>query len=1236
MSSTKSLKRKASTSKVGSKKRVPIQQPSPSPSDLDEGFENLEDGIGADDDVEDEGIYDDPMIDRQGSDDDDDEDENDEDGSEEEEEEEEGASPKAGPSRSTNSNTKHLYKAPTLEEMEKLKSVEQSGGTTFSLQLSAILESTLLPLTPQANLKTVLSTLHSTILSLPSLPPLPPTKAIKRIGKQVKIPFTGGEEWDPTKNEVKWQLGWGKPEEIVVGGSWGVVGGYKKGKGEAGNIDLVVVMPSAMFSPKDRMDYRYFHKRSHYLAVIYATIQKLAMHDGPLNGVKLSWDVSMGDARRPIINVSAGKDQGLKHRLDIRIHASILPSVFPLSTLSPSKSLLRSEVPTPLYSSSIINDTLHKPHLLHLHRLSQLLSPERTVDSFLAIWRIWCTRRGIRKERGASAWFASMLLGWVVDGGEVGGIGGVREKVKKVRGVGKGLGHWGALRAAWEFLTHTDFTSTPVFINTNSEDIILPSEFTKSFDDDIFVDPTGRVNIFAGWEKGDVQSLKHHARETLAMLEDEHTDQFGETFLKDRRGGTEVFDEFIRVDISSAELSTDAHQISEYPSSTDLAIHSFATILRRGLSDRAKIVHISPSSTSSTTLAIGIIFDPEHATRVIDIGPSSDSAQATAAEAFRALWGSKAELRRFKDGSISESVVWEINRPEEATLIPGKIVKFLLNHHFQLPEDIIQCLSSDKTWQEIIQIQPSVRNAINIPGSEKQGFRPVLSAYDELYKILKDLDTELPLSILNVNPSSELLRYSSIYVPHPIDINRINTVPGCISHVSPVEVVLQFESSPKWPDDLGAIQKVKLALFEKLARVLEGKLPKSQINILFDGGCSDIEDSASLEILVPQGIAFRLKIHYEKERVLLERIIQEDKKPLPILGTALPKSSVKLAIPALEKHLLLFNHKTQHHQSIIPLHHRYPSYSTATRLLKKWFASHMLLGIHISVEVIELLMAKVYLASNSLQVPSSGTNGFIRAMVMLAEWEWKNEAMFVPIFSVKEATSNEAGRYDFPHEKRQEGIKAFETLRSKDSSSVNSHQNGWVVFTEEDQSGLRWTRKVNKVIAARVGQLARATLVAVRGGSEDGVLDIKSLFITPLNHYDFLLHLTPSTTTKYHQSIQANPEEWESKLKYRNIHSSSSESSIKIGFNPSEMFVEDMIKVYGDSIPWFYDISGGNVIGGIWNPQKDGGRGLKAFLGYNSKPIESESALVTINKDAIIGEITRLGKGLIERVERRN
>ena len=42
------------------------------------------------------------------------------------------------------------------------------------------------------------------------------------------------------------------------------------------------------------------------------------------------------------------------------------------------------------------------------------------------------------------------------------------------------------------------------------------------------------------------QQLRHHAKETLALLEDSSVDSFAEVFLRDRKLGLDVFDEYIR------------------------------------------------------------------------------------------------------------------------------------------------------------------------------------------------------------------------------------------------------------------------------------------------------------------------------------------------------------------------------------------------------------------------------------------------------------------------------------------------------------------------------------------------------------------------------------------------------------------------------------------------------------------------------------------------------------------
>lgn len=213
---------------------------------------------------------------------------------------------------------KNLYAAPTVDEMERLKSAAETGNT-FTLQLEALVSSTLLSTTPQPELKAILAKIHDLILGMPELAPLSPRDALKRTPD---VPFVGGPEWNPLESDVKWTLGWEKPAEVFVGGSWSVCGGYKKGKGVAGDVDLVVVMPTvrdlynsftdcqSMFSPKDRINYRYFHKRSHYIAVVKKAIAAKFGKDKALSGAEIGWQTSMDD-RRPVVVIKVGKGKSL-------------------------------------------------------------------------------------------------------------------------------------------------------------------------------------------------------------------------------------------------------------------------------------------------------------------------------------------------------------------------------------------------------------------------------------------------------------------------------------------------------------------------------------------------------------------------------------------------------------------------------------------------------------------------------------------------------------------------------------------------------------------------------------------------------------------------------------------------------------------------------------------------------------------------------------------------------------
>jgi U3 small nucleolar RNA-associated protein 22 len=145
--------------------------------------------------------------------------------------------PKAGPSK-PKPNHRNLYAPPTLEELDTLSS---SSSAAFNLQLSALLQSTLLPTTPHSSLKTLLTDLHGLINSIPPSAPVGPKEGIKKIG----LPSISPVEFMPRK--VNWTVGFQQPKEVFVSGSWSVVGGYKVGKGEQGGVDMVLVMPDVRY-----------------------------------------------------------------------------------------------------------------------------------------------------------------------------------------------------------------------------------------------------------------------------------------------------------------------------------------------------------------------------------------------------------------------------------------------------------------------------------------------------------------------------------------------------------------------------------------------------------------------------------------------------------------------------------------------------------------------------------------------------------------------------------------------------------------------------------------------------------------------------------------------------------------------------------------------------------------------------------------------------------------------------
>ncbi|KIJ96360.1 GMC oxidoreductase [Laccaria amethystina LaAM-08-1] len=188
---------------------------------------------------------------------------------------------------------------------------------------------------------------------------------------------------------------------------------------------------------------------------------------------------------------------------------------------------------------------------------------------------------------------------------------------------------------------------------------------------------------------------------------------------------------------------------------------SLGPLVSRGLGDRvqaAAILHPFPAARPVSqahpfvldVIVVGLVLDPQNAFRLVNHGPAADDEDQVALNTFRELWGDKSELRRFKDGRIIDSVVWEVKTADERAHIPAMLVQHTLKCHFGLEEDALQTWQS--SFDSVLRLPESLSSKYLASGVST-GFKGALTAFDNLVKAIKALDDELPLTLPTVSPT---------------------------------------------------------------------------------------------------------------------------------------------------------------------------------------------------------------------------------------------------------------------------------------------------------------------------------------------------------------------------------------------------------------------------------------------------------------------------------------------------
>lgn len=326
---------------------------------------------------------------------------------------------------------------------------------------------------------------------------------------------------------------------------------------------------------------------------------------------------------------------------------------------------------------------------------------------------------------------------------------------------------------------------------------------------------------------------------------------------------------------SSKDRASEIYYKSMEDASLHFPVHSYFSreirgILERALGNRVSAINCyvqSPNKVNSSfgeiwadkiIISAGLQLDKEHYSRKVERGPSivQDSPLVlNGGEAkgkvnifhlmsFKDFWGSKCEVRRFRDGSIQESVVWEnSDSGENHYWVIKDIITFILKYHLGFDASRIFSLASSYRLSNHVSLVTNLietkSEKLDSRNSTSHLYLQIMTSFDELKSILTSQIQSLPLSIDTVLPVASALRQTSFWTPsvHPLLLSQCTednlkekhfvqqTVPSLLKQFNglmlprcfqPIAALLKFESSGKWPKSTEAILQCKSAFLLKI------------------------------------------------------------------------------------------------------------------------------------------------------------------------------------------------------------------------------------------------------------------------------------------------------------------------------------------------------------------------------------------------------------------------------------
>jgi U3 small nucleolar RNA-associated protein 22 len=946
---------------------------------------------------------------------------------------------------------------------------------------------------------------------------------------------------------------------------------------KAANVTtLALQMPEGLLQEKDYLNHRAFQKRAYYLACVAAGLKEAKPGEFDLQFEEMD-DLDL----IPIILVKHAEYSPtgfLRSKIAIRIAVTFPNDAIPIDKTRPDKNCVRNST-APGDELAVSATALYNSCARSLASAStiQIMHHDaaRECDAFADTSRlasVWLQQRGMGSSKseggfGVDEW--NVLCALLLKTGGHQGQALLSSRYTTIQ----------LFKAVLQFLAAKDLTSPMVI---RSKALQLPkTEYP------ILYDGATGVNIFGKMTPWSYRALREETSLSLAAINARNEDNFDAVFIVREADPLLKFDELYSVELPASTSTEKVFQV-----------------LTEGLGDRVKRINISGPATPSweigktikrpakTLLRLGLLLAPDNKDRLVDHGPSAED-QEDAAK-FRAFWGEKAELRRFKDGSIVESLIWSEDSP-----VTLQIIQYLLKKHF------------DVSASSVLSVANQADGLVLDQGSQLKpvdAFKLLNNAYQSLTTQLHHLE-ELPLRIRSITPADAQLSSSSVISPL------------CFIHTKPADIYIEFENSTRWPDNLPAIQHTKIAFLLKLGDVMQAAHTELTTRV----GLENTETASSghlntsyLDIIYPSSapglppISFRLRIHHDREQTLIEKTLAS--KGL----TPLDQNTMSTALQIQKRTLALQRHTTQ----LRVLTTRFPALSSTIRLLKKWASSHLLSPSLLPDPILDLLVIHTFTHPAPWTAPSSAQTAFLRTLHTISRWDWANELLLID-------TSLDGSLFSSASDV--ENLKTRFTAWRK----LDPNMNNVVLFVGSnlDPTGVVWTQghQPPRVLAGRLTALAKASIAVIREkGVEMQEADWKGLFQSPLNDFDFLIHLK--------RGFGRGEKKQKTLGKFKNLQLQESVDEEQIGFDPAELFVHDLEKTFGESILFFYDRDGGKVVAGLWNPRVLKQQNFRVRLSMSSMPIatakneEDGKEQVVINQASVLAEIAMMGEGLVQKV----